>query len=58
MKKGISVVYKNGNKDWFDPVVSEDRNGDMLTITIENGYKYDVNMSDVEIMKYYSIEET
>ena len=55
LKKGIAIVYKNGRKDWFDPVDSEVRDGNILYITIENGNVYDVNMQDVKIMAYYSI---
>lgn len=57
MKRGISIIYKNGSKDWFDPVNSEVRDGDTLTITIENGYRYNINMKDVSVMSYYDLEE-
>lgn len=57
MPQGIAIIYKNGSKDWFDPVINEVRNGDILTITIENGYTYGINMQDVVNMSYYDIEE-
>lgn len=53
--KGIAIIYKNGTKDWFDPVIQETREGDILTVTIENGNKYDVNLLEIEEMTYYDI---
>ncbi len=53
MVKGITVIYKDGTKDWFDPVIMEKTEGDTLKITIENGYTYDVNLLDTKAVSYY-----
>jgi len=50
---GVAIIYKNGTKDWFDPVLDESTEDGILKITIENGYTYDVVVADIESKTYY-----
>lgn len=57
MKRGIALVFKNGDKDWFDPVDSDDG----LTETecayiIDNGYHvYTIEKEAVESLRWYDL---
>lgn len=55
--KGITIIYKNGTKDWFDPVVDEKTEDGILKVTIENGNVYNVNLSDTVLVNYYNMFE-
>jgi hypothetical protein len=59
MQKGIEITYRNGKKDWFDPVEIPDgvteENGNYL---IDNSFHvYKVLMSDVKSIRYYDLCE-
>jgi len=58
MKKGIEVIYKDGSRDWFDPVIDESMRDGILEITIDNGNIYHVNPSDMKSMSYYNADES
>lgn len=53
MIKGIAIVYKDGSKDWFDPVIEEFIEERLIKITLANGNIYDVIISEVESKTYY-----
>ena len=55
MVKSIAILYKDGTKDWFDPVIMEKTEGGTLKITIENGYIYDINLADTALISYYEL---
>jgi len=55
MSVGIAIIYKDGKKDWFDPVVEETIKDKILTITIESGNQYEVILPEVSLIKYYEV---
>lgn len=54
-KRGIMVTYKNGTKDWYDPVIMEEKEGENLKVTIENGNTYNVYLPDIQSVSYYEL---
>ncbi len=54
-KQGIAVIYKDGTKDWFDPVSEVKTEGDILKIMIENGNVYDVKLLDTNSVNRYDV---
>jgi len=54
-KQGIVVIYKDGTKDWFDPVSETKIEDDNLTITIENGNEYSINLENIQFVSFYDV---
>lgn len=54
-EQGIAVVYKDGNKDWFDPVIEIKIEGDTFKIKIDNGNTYDVHLPDTQSVSFYDV---
>ena len=56
MQRAI-IYFKNGRKDWIDPVVDVIQTD--TTITIDNGYNfYEFQKSEVDHIEYEEMEET
>lgn len=51
MTKEVIIVFKDGSKEWYDPIES-------ATIEIDNGsYRYSIDLEDVESFKIQTKEK-
>jgi hypothetical protein len=56
---GLEVIYKNGVKDYYDPICENDirEYQDYVAITHANGYKYFLLKVDIEKIWQYVLCE-
>lgn len=55
---GVEINYKNGKKDWVDPVESEPVEKDGVLIVTNNFYSYEYSMVNIEKWFKYELCKT